>query len=155
MCIRDRGGPGIKPITGTDAVTLRSPKIPAASFDKSDGVSTFEFDGKKLLIPAGSGWVDYRNLDLTAVNGININYFTQEPLQHGYIVEIFLDKADGVKLGEATIGVGAKGMAPNTALISFAPLTDAKQHTLHVTIKAADPAEKTGLGILSFQLMSK
>jgi glucose/arabinose dehydrogenase/cytochrome c551/c552 len=151
----DKGGPGIKPITGTDAITLRSPKIPAAGFDKSDGVSTFEYEGKKLLIPTGNGWATYKDLDLTAVDGINIIYFTKEALQQGYIVEIFLDKAEGVKLGEAIIGVGAKGAAPNAAMISFSPVTDAKKHTLYVRIKAADPAEKTSLGISTFQLMSK
>jgi cytochrome c len=151
----DKGGPGIKPITGTDAISLRSPKIPAPSFDKSDAVSTFEYDGKKLLIPTANGWVTYNGIDLTAVTGIDVIYFTQEPLKYGYTVEIFLDKAEGVKLGETIIGVGAKAKAPNTANISFAPVADGKKHTLYVRIKAADPAEKGNLGITTFQLLSK
>jgi cytochrome c551/c552 len=151
----DKGGPGIKPITGSDAVALRSPKIAAAAFDKSDAVSSFEFNGQKLLIPTASGWAAYNSLDFTAVTGINVIYFTQEPLKYGYVVELFLDKAEGVKLGEATIGVGAKAMAPNSANVSFAPITDGKKHTLYVRIKTADPAEKGNLGITTFQLLSK
>lgn len=151
----DKGGPGIKPITGTDAVLLKSPKLQAAAFDKSDAVSAFEFEGRNLLIPSANGWVTYKNIDFTAVNGINILYFAQTPLKYGYVVEAFLDKAEGTKLGEATIGVSAKEKAPSNALISFPAVTDGKKHTLFVRIKSADASEKGYVGILNFELLSK
>lgn len=151
----DKGGPGIRPITGSDAIALRSPKLAAASFDKSDAVSTFEVEGTNLLIPSGNGWVAYDHLDLTGINGVNIAFLTREALKYGYTVEAFLDKLEGVKLGDVSIGTGAKPGIPNTAIISFTPVTDGKKHSLYVRIKAADPAEKTYLGIVTFQLMSK
>jgi cytochrome c len=151
----DKGGPGIRPITGSATATLRSPKLPANGFDLSEGVSVFEADGMKLLIPGANSWVAYKDLDLTGVSGVNILYFSQESLQYGYVVEAVLDKIDGTKIGEVTIGVGAKAKAPNSSTIIFAPVADGKKHTVYFRIKAADVAEKTALGILNFQLLVK
>lgn len=153
----DKGGAGIKPITGTAAVELFNSKLPAGEYDKADGVSTYTFDGMKLLIPAANteGWAAYKDLDLSDVGGIEAIYFMQQAPQYGYVVEALLDGLQGTKLGEVTIGPGAKPGAPNTALISFAPLTDGKQHTLYFHIKAADPAEQSSLGIGYWQLISR
>lgn len=151
----DKGGPGIRPLTGVANATLRSPKLPAVDYDKADGVSTYDADDKKLLIPTANAWVRYDKLDLTAVTGISVVYFAQEPLQYGYVVEVYLDKEDGTKLGEVLIGPNAKAKEPNSETLSFTPVTDGKEHTLYVKIKAADAAEKTSLGIYTFQLLSK
>ncbi|SEW03112.1 Glucose/arabinose dehydrogenase, beta-propeller fold [Chitinophaga sp. YR573] len=152
----DKGGPGIRPITGNDAIMLRNPKLPATESDKSDGVSSYETEGMKLLIPTANGWVLYKNMDLTSVAGINVIYFSQEALQYGYVVEAFLDKMDGTKLGEVTIGPGAKPKVPNNAFISITtPVTDSQNHSLYFRIKAADANEKTALGIGAFQLQTK
>ncbi len=154
----DKGGPGIKPITGTAAVELYNSKLQAGDYDKADGVSTYSDDGKKFLIPAANttGWAAYQNLDLTEVSGIEIIYGAQQAPQYGYTVEALLDGLQGTLLGQVTIGPGAK-IAPetNTALISFTPIIDGKQHTLYFRIKAADPNEKTPLGIESWQLTTK
>jgi hypothetical protein len=63
---------------------------------------------------------------------------------------------DGTKLGEVTIGPGAKPKVPNNAIISITtPVTDSQNHSLYFRIKAADANEKTALGIGAFQLQSK
>ena len=153
----DKGGAGIKPITGTAGVELYNAKLSAGDYDKADGVSTFDLNGTKLLIPAANteGWAAYKDLDLTDVRGIEAIYFLQKAPQYGYVVELFLDNLQGAKLGEVTIGPGAKPGTPNTALISFTPLTDGKNHTLYFHIKAADPAEQSPLGIGYWQLLSR
>jgi cytochrome c len=151
----DKGGAGIKPITGSDMVELRNSKIQAESFSKADGVSTFEANGMKLIIPSAQSWSTYKNLDLTGVTGISVLYGTQEALQYGYVVEVLLDGAEGTKLGEVTIGPGAKPGEVNKAMISFAPVTDGKPHTLYMRYKVADANEKVQLGIDAFQLEAK
>lgn len=151
----DQGGPNIRPLTGTATVTLRSPKLVAANYDQSFGVTTFEADAIKFLIPTANSWVSYNNLDLTGVTGVGIAYYTQEALQYGYTVQVFLDKDGGTKLGEVLIGPGAKVKAPNAATINFAPVADGKLHNLYIKITAADPAEKTSFGISRFELLSK
>jgi glucose/arabinose dehydrogenase/cytochrome c551/c552/type 1 glutamine amidotransferase len=154
----DKGGPGIKPITGMATTELYNSKLSAGDYDKADGVSTYSMDGKKFLLPAANttGWAAYNNLDLTEVSGIEITYFAQQAPQYGYTIEVLLDGLQGTKLGEVTVGPGMKiAPAPNTALISFAPVSDGKQHTLYFRLKAADAAEKTPIGIASWQLISK
>lgn len=153
----DKGGAGIKPITGSAATLLYSPKLQAEEYDKADGVSSFEADGMKLLIPAvgAQSWAAYNDLDLTDVNGIQLTYGVREVPQYGYVVEALLDTQEGTKLGEVTIGPGAKAGQTNQATISFTPVTDGKPHTLYLRLKAADANEKTPLGIDALQLLSK
>jgi glucose/arabinose dehydrogenase/cytochrome c551/c552/type 1 glutamine amidotransferase len=153
----DKGGPGIRPITGSAAVQLFNAKLPAADYDKADGVSTYTADGMKLLIPAANteGWVMYRDLDLSEVNAIDVIYFLQQAPQYGYVVEALLDGLQGTKLGEVTIGPGAKPGTPNSAVISVAPLADGKLHSLYFRIKAADASEQSPLGIGYWQMLSK
>ncbi|RBL92948.1 ThuA domain-containing protein [Chitinophaga flava] len=151
----DKGGPGIKPITGTNTVQLLNPKLPAAAYSKADGVSTYQADGIKLLIPAtGNGWAVYNDLDLTTVNGIEITYMVQDAQSQGYVVEAFLDNANGTRLGETTIGPGAQAKVPNKASISFSPINDGKKHHLYIKMRPTDPGKQIPLGIASFMLRS-
>jgi glucose/arabinose dehydrogenase/cytochrome c551/c552/type 1 glutamine amidotransferase len=151
----DQGGAGIRPLTGSTTVMLRSPKLAAAAYDQSFGVSSFEVNNMKFLIPTASGWVQYDGLDFMGVTAIGVNYFAQEALTYGYKIEAFLDKDGGVKLGEVVIGPGAKVKMPNVARMDFSPVTDGKRHNLYVKITAADPAEKVSLGISRFELIAK
>lgn len=153
----DKGGPGIRPITGTAAAELFNSKLPAAEYDKADGVSTYNADGMKLLIPAANteGWTLHKDLDLSEVNGIEVIYFLQQAPQYGYVVEVMLDGLQGTRLGGVTIGPGAKPGTPNSAVISFTPISDGKQHSLYFHLKAADPAEQSPLGIGYWQLLSR
>lgn len=152
----DKGGPGIRPMTGNATATLYSPRIPASGFEKADGVSLFEMNGMKFLIPAtSSGWAQYKAVDLTDVNGINIIYFVQQAPKSGYLAEVLLDGPEGQKLGEVSIGPGAVPSAPNNAWITFAPVQDGKLHTLWFKLKAADTNEKVPVGIAAFQLRGK
>ena len=149
----DKGGPGIKPITGTAQAELISPVLAAADYSKADGVSVFSVGGMKFLIPAtAAGWVSYNKLDLTEVNGIELAYMVQETPQQGYIVEAFLDDANGTRLGEVTIGPGAQPKTANKVNFNFTPVTDGKNHNLYFRFKATDPAQKVQLGIVSFTL---
>lgn len=150
----DKGGPGIRPITGTASVELRNPRMQAENYKTADGAAVVEISGMKLLIPTANAVVGYRELDFAAVSGIELTYFVQEPLQYGYTVSAHLDSPNGEKLGEVNIGAGAKKEVPNMATISFAARTDNKKHTLYLVFKA-DAAEKAPVGIDVFKLLSK
>ena len=150
----DKGGAGIRPITGTANVELRNPRMQAENYKTADGAAVVEINGMKLLIPTANAVVGYKELDFAAITGIEFTYFVQEPLQHGYTVSAHLDRADGEKLGEVNIGAGAKKEAPNTAVISFPARTDNKPHTLYLVFKA-DAAEKAPVGIDIIKLLAK
>jgi glucose/arabinose dehydrogenase/cytochrome c551/c552/type 1 glutamine amidotransferase len=149
----DKGGAGIKPITGTASVELRNPTIPAADYDKSNGISAFSVDNRKFLIPSNGGWASYRQLDLTEVSGLEFTYMVQETPQQGYVVEAFLDDENGARLGEVTIGPGAAAKAPNKAAIRFTPITDGKLHNLYIRFKSTDATQQVQLGVVSIALL--
>lgn len=149
----DKGGKGIKPITSNAAVQLVNARIPAETFDKADGASAMEVDGVKYVIPTAQGWVMYKDLDLTAINGISLIYYILAVLQYGYIVEARLDHPDGTKLGEVLIGPGAIPQVANTKTINFSPRTDGRRHSLYLRIHAANPNEIYPLGLKYVQLL--
>ncbi len=151
----DKGGPGIRPITGAANAELRNPKIQAESYKLSDGMATVETNGMKLLIPTANSWAAYKDLDLAEVSGIELTYFVQETLQHGYTVSAHLDSPQGQELGRAAMGAGAVKEIAATATIRFPALSGNEKHTLYLVFKAEDPAEKTQVGIDFLKLLAK
>ncbi|AWO00948.1 Crp/Fnr family transcriptional regulator [Chitinophaga alhagiae] len=150
----DKGGAGIRPITGLADVELRNPRFQAENYKTADGAAVVEISGMKLLIPTANAVVRYKDMDLATVNGIELTYFIQEQPQHGYTVSAHLDKPDGEKLGEVNIGAGARKEAPNTAVISFPARADNKRRSLYLVFKA-DAAEKAPVGIDVIKLLSR
>ncbi|ASZ14763.1 ThuA domain-containing protein [Chitinophaga pendula] len=150
----DKGGPGIKPITSNASVQLINARIPAESFDKADGASAMEVDGVKYVIPTAQGWVMYKDLDLTDVNGISLIYYILDVLQYGYIVEARLDHPEGTKLGEVLIGPDARPQAANIKTITFPLRSDRRLHSLYLRIHAANPNEIYPLGLKYVQLLT-
>ncbi|NIG52945.1 ThuA domain-containing protein [Chitinophaga sp. Cy-1792] len=146
----DKGAVGIKPMTGTASVALYNPRIAASAYTKADGVSAFEMNGMKFLIPgvAGSA-VEYGNLDLTSVSGVDINYMTNAAVDAGFDVTAFLD---GNQIGTMQIGPGAVPMKPNASSVKLPPVTDGKKHTLKFAFKPIDPAKQPPIGITSISL---
>lgn len=152
----DKGGKGIRPITGVANAELRNARFQAGSYVKSDAAATVEINGKKLLIPTANSWVAYREMDLTDVTALELSYFVQEAPQYGYTVSAHLDSQGGQQLGSpVNIGAGAASGKPNTATISFPAIADGKKHALYLVFKAADPAEKLPVGVDAVRLLAK
>lgn len=148
----DKGGPGIKPITGSSTVALRNATLDAVSPDQMDGASIVEVSGLKLLLPgAAGGTATFANLDLRSISGVQVIYYAKDISANGYVVEAFLDSPTGTKLGEANIGPGASTTAPNKAFIHFANPVSSAPHQLVFRIRAAE-GEKGYVGITGFQL---
>lgn len=148
----DKGGPGIKPITGSSTVALRNATLDAVSPDQMDGASVVEVSGLKLLLPgAAGGTATFANLDLRSISGVQVIYYAKDISANGYVVEAFLDSPTGTKLGEANIGPGASTTAPNKAFIHFANPVSSAPHQLVFRIRAAE-GEKGYVGITGFQL---
>ncbi|MCK7557754.1 c-type cytochrome [Chitinophaga sedimenti] len=152
----DKGGAGIRPITGTASVELRNPQFIAEQSDASNGIASLEVEGKRFALPSKQAWLAYNNLDLNEVNGIELTFMVQDStMTSGYVVEAHLDNATGTKLGETVIGPGAAGGKANRALISFPAVTDPKRRNLYLVVKAQDPAQKSAVLLYSFKLLSK
>lgn len=151
----DKGGKGIRPITGTANAELRNARFQATSYAKVDAAATVEISGKKLLIPTANSWASYRPMDLTDVTGIELSYFVQEVPEHGYTVALHLDSPTGQQLGTANIGAGAAAGKANTATVNFPAVNDGKKHALYLVFKAADAAEKAPVGVDVVRLLAK
>ncbi|MGX5820763.1 ThuA domain-containing protein [Chitinophaga lutea] len=152
----DKGGKGIRPITGTAAAELRNPRFQAENWAKADGAASIEINGMKLLIPTANAAVAYQPMDLAGVAGVELTYYIQEPPQHGYTVSVHLDSPTGEQLGQASIGAGAQPEKPNTAEVRFATVrTDNAKHQLYFVYKANDPAEKAPVAVDFVKLLGR
>ncbi|WP_295128296.1 ThuA domain-containing protein [uncultured Chitinophaga sp.] len=152
----DKGGAGIRPITGTANIELRNPIIAAARYDAADGVASFELDGKRYVLPTQNGWVSYKDLDLAEVNGVEINYAVQDSaMTAGYVAEVYLDSPTGQKLGEVVLGPGAAGGKLNTASINFTAIAGNNRRNLYFVLKAQNADVKSAVLIHTFKLISK
>src|SRR5690606_18170978 len=62
----DKGGENIKPLSGTNAVTLRNSSLDLAQTSNREGYSSFNMGGRTLMIaPAAPGHFGITEIDLT------------------------------------------------------------------------------------------
>jgi cytochrome c len=106
----DRGGDGIKPLTGNAVATLRNPAISMDAAKELEGVSKMSFGGRDLLIlPSDKASFAIPVVDLTEIGSIVLSGGGQEPSINGFKVEIRIGSLDGTKIGEGTFKVGSPG----------------------------------------------
>lgn len=159
----DKGGPGVKPLTGTATTALKSSKMGFASASHVEGFNKMSFNGMALMIvPKSPASVSLDSLDLTGVRGIDIGAgFDKAPL-YGYDFELHLDQLNGPKIGQGMLPAGANGVKGpggfNAAVIhlTMKPVEDGKLHSLYLVSKLRNPAaEKGTLALTSLQLKAK
>lgn len=152
----DKGSAGIRPMTGAANIELRNPIFVAEHNDASDGVAVLEVEGKRFILPTRNGWLAYKGLDLTEVNGVEINYAVQDTtMTTGFVIEAHLDSEKGAKLGEVVIGPGAGAKKLNGASFSFPAITGNQKRSLYFVIKAQEPAPQGAVLLYNFRLVSK
>jgi cytochrome c551/c552 len=138
---KDKGGNGVKPLTGEDLLTLRSPTLDFMENNGLEKFSTMEAMGMHMAVPSGdAGWIRFNDISMKYVTGVTVRYGMQEPLLKGYVVELHADKPDGELLGTGTIPAGGKPMGMNAISFPIKSTSDQKR-TLYVVMKKADPAE--------------
>ncbi len=97
----DNGNESIKPITSRKQINLRYTKLSAGSFDEAS----------KDLIPGGNdvreiydgNYVIYKNLDLTDIESLTINYGMRDNQETGGTMEVYLDNQEGTLIGKTEI----------------------------------------------------
>src|SRR5690606_4365919 len=132
----DKGGENIKPLTGSNAVTLQNSILDLSRASDVQGFSSFNADGRNLLIaPSSLASFAIPQIDLTDVTAIAITTGSQQPLKAGYKVVVKLDGADGTTIGEGTVGPkNSSGQGPfnsGSTSIKLNPITDGKYHDLY------------------------
>jgi hypothetical protein len=138
----DKGGNGLKPLSGAAVVTLRSPNIDLGENDGKDKLDIDDYNGKHVASPDGdNGWLRFNNWLLSNVVSVTVGYGSEEPLAKGYIIQFHADGLDGELLGEGKIPAGGKPMAVNYINVPLKPAGD-KPRTIYVTWRKAEGETK-------------
>jgi cytochrome c len=161
----DKGGPNIKPLTGTYTRILRNSKLSFNGVSKTKGFAAYTFNGMALMIvPKGSGWFSIDSIDLAMINGVSLMAAWQSPPATDYIFELHLDSPDGKKIGEFILpGVHkpqvTKDKNPKMGGLMMTsklePVTDGKLHNIYVVSKAKDPNDASQFALQWIQFLSK
>ncbi len=137
----DKGGEGIKPLSGTSSVYLRNNTIDLGNAVNLEGYSSMSFGGMNLLmVPKTEAYFAINNVDLTGVGAIMLMTTSREPMTEDMVFEFHLDSPTGPKVAEGIFTQGKvapseQGMFMKPFVVPVSADSDGKLHTLYVTSK--------------------
>jgi len=108
----DKGGPGIKPLTATEALSLHNPKI------------TFGRRGGERIVSTDS-------VDLTDVRSVALFFTPGKDTTGSRRLEFHLDTESGATIGHIDLGPDDRSSATLSAALD--PVTDGQPHRLVIT----------------------
>jgi len=153
---RDKGGDGVKPLTGKTNLILHNPLVHAGKGDKITGFSSASVNGSTFEVTTGNNAIiGFKNISLQDVTAVEVNYGITDTLAHGWKMELHLDNPTGKLLGETTIGIKTPIKKPAKTIIHVKGIEDEQPHYLYFVFHKIDPADKGGAGIGSFLFMAK
>jgi cytochrome c len=134
----DQGSLGLKPLTGTASVLLRSNKFNARELTMRKNIAFKDSTSSGFLeYPENNGWLKMNQIDLRGLS--NLEFSTISQGQHGkYTIELRLDSEKGLLIGKGTFLDNGVPNSQNEVSISIKPVDDNKMHTIYVQI-IADP----------------
>lgn len=155
----DKGGSGIKPLTGTSSVVLRSPVLGINDARNLQGYNVQSFNGMAFMsVPKDVASFSFDSIDLAGLGGVEIALVAPMAPQHGFVFELHLDSPNGRKLGEATVNKSTKfttggpgGYGTAMLNVDMVPVADGKLHNLYVVTRAVNAGESGMLILRSFR----
>ncbi|MGV8878787.1 MAG: ThuA domain-containing protein [Sphingobacteriaceae bacterium] len=137
----DLGGAGIKPLSSSKALYLRSNLLDAGSFTSVSGFSAKDSSGVKYFVfPDDEGRLKITNVDLTGVSKVEIS-----GLANGravtYLIAINLDHMNGINMGNIGVSKIVFGDNKSTAStnITLKEGSDGKMHDVYMSFKSTSP----------------
>lgn len=141
----DRGGPGIKPLTASKEVSLRSSKM---NFNDTKGRkgfrSNFENGVRILMTPKATGSFAIDSLDLTGIKQIVLAAFWNKSLQNDYHFEVHVDSPEGEKIGEGVFKKPSRETGATNIILKLNDVTDGKLHNVVIVTKS-DAKQEDGI----------
>jgi glucose/arabinose dehydrogenase/cytochrome c551/c552/type 1 glutamine amidotransferase len=141
----DRGGAGIKTLSGFNAVVLQNSKLDLSSIKSMKDFSSNNFNGMSyLLLPKNAGWFAIDSIDLTGINKMALTLSWLQLPVSAYTFEVHLDEINGRKIGEfifpgktGNTGKDEKSNKPQSQIISnsIQPVNDGKLHNVYIVGK--------------------
>lgn len=144
----DKGGEGIKPLTGHTNYMLSSNTVDlGTAVELAGGYSKMAYNGQNLLtVPATQASFAISKVDLTDVSSVTLNTVAMAKLTDGFVFELRLDSPDGQIVGSKEYTQGPMNAPDGTPAFEALtiPLTgqaDGKIHKLYVTTKTIKGGE--------------
>jgi cytochrome c len=106
----DKGSKAIGPLSGSQTIALRSPKIKAVSFDESKAIMKFKVEalgGDVAVATETNGYIAFKDLDLTGINFATIGAFSSAGQTVGGTIELRLGSNTGTKIGSCEVKTGS------------------------------------------------
>lgn len=155
----DKGGANIKPLTGTNVVTLQSSTLDFEQTTNQVGFNSLTVEGRSLMVaPSRAGHFSFNQIDLTDITSLEIIAGSQEPLKKGYKLVVKLDSPEGTTIGETTIASGSSQNKPpfNSIPVSVKinSVTDGKFHDVYILTEPLGEDETT-MAFLSIQVKAE
>ncbi|MBS1666745.1 MAG: ThuA domain-containing protein [Bacteroidetes bacterium] len=154
----DKGGPGIKPLTGSKTLALRNASnVTLNEVKNMKGFDTDDDKGVHYMTVKGDGWFSLDHIDLSGINKAALIIGYEKSPVYGYVFELRLDAPDGQLLGTADLLPDPKNNKPmNYVTLSYAfaqLVTDGRFHNLYIIAQAKNEKEKQEMRVrtLKFQ----
>ncbi len=155
----DRGANGVDPLTTRKVMTLRHPKIQAASCDAISVASRFTPDEDQaaqgnipampIIIGQDQGWVRYDQIDLTGVAALELSIILAPDFTEGGSVDLCLDSAESSPVGSVDVDFGPQNFGMKKYSIPLENVTGT--HDVYLKFHGADEGVMGILTWLNFE----
>lgn len=136
----DQGGAGLKPLTASAVVYLRSNTFDAREITERGSMGLKDSTSTGFLVyPQNKGWLKLNNIDLSGINQLELSNLTKAG-GGNYSIEIRLNSLNGSVIGVGNFTDNENSEQQNNTLIQLRPVTDKKLQDVYVVI-AAEPAD--------------
>ena len=138
----DLGAAGLKPLSDTYVVSLRSNVIDAKDLKDISGFARKDNKGDiSLLFPDKDGWIKISNIDLTGISALGTNILKDGDAN--YTFEVRIDSENGTIIGHAD---------KIASQINLSAVTDGKFHDVYIKVRTdqADVKSKHSIKTLMF-----
>lgn len=131
----DAGSAGIKPLTGSGTVYLRSNMINAREITQRARLTFKDSTSTGLIaFPQTNGWMKLSNIDLSGVSSITVSSLNGTE-EGSFTFEVRLDQENGKMIGSTELSSGGS-QKQMISLINLSPPGDAKLHNLYIIVKS-------------------
>jgi len=152
----DKGGPGIKPLSTTNTVTLKSALInmPTNTATSSVDVKTWR-EHRAAFINGDEGWIEFSDINLDGIKSIEFGYGIPQQLDKGYVLTLYQEKprANSVKIGELKLANATSTMFSKSEVL----LENVKpgSQKLYIKFVKVDKAEAHRLAVINMKLIQQ
>lgn len=153
----DKGGDGIKALTGNGAAVLFSSRLNFNDVTRMEKYGKVKLGGNQVMeAPAENAWFAIDSLDLQGVSGAELTTGWKDAPAGAYIFELRLGAPDGKKLGEAVLNAPGNSNQKTAKLrVLFNAIQEKDKQDLYIVSRAKDASEKNQVGVVSIELLAK